>query len=80
MLLCSSVEVQCLGTPVNWFVVTGHAAILCFWKCASGITDEDTAGVTDGELGKNFPDRDLGFGWEEQDGLTAEMIRCDFLE
>ena len=48
--------------------------------CASGITDEDTVGVTDGELGKNFPDRDLGFGWEEQDGLTAEMIRCDFLE
>ena len=46
--------------------------------CASGITDEDTVGVTDGGLGKNFPDRDLGFGWEEQDGLTAEMIRCDF--
>ena len=72
MLLCSSVEVQCLGTPGNLFVVTGHAAILSFWKCASGITDEDTIGVTDGKLGKeNFPDRDLGFGWEEQDGLSA---------
>ena len=54
--------------------------MLCFWKCASGINDDDTVGVTDGELGKNLPGRDLGVGQEEQDGLTAEMIRCDFLE
>ena len=35
--------------------------------------------MTDGELGKNLPGRDLGVGQEEQDGLTAEMIKCDFL-
>ena len=85
----------CLGTSlIGCFILSreGNAQIgstflslaalllLCFWKCASGINDKDTVDVTDGELGKNLPGRDLGVGQEEQDGLTAEMIRCDFLE
>ena len=47
-------------------------------NCASGISDKDTVVVTDGELGKKLPNRNLEIGQEVQKGLTDEKMRGDF--
>ena len=46
--------------------------------CASGINDKDTVVVTDGELGKKLPGRNLEIDQEGQKGLTDEKMRGDF--
>ena len=62
------------------FLSLAALLLLCFWKCASGINDKDTVVVTDGELGKKLPDRNLEIDQEGQKGLTDEKMRGDFLD
>ena len=62
------------------FLSLAALLLLCFWKCASGINDKDTVVVTDGELGKKLPGRNLEIDQEGQKGLTDEKMRGDFLD
>ena len=70
------------GECWDWvhFLITGRAAVVMFWKCASGINDKDTGDVTDGKLGKELPGRTLEVDQEGQISLTEEMMRDDFLD
>ena len=55
-----------------------HCCYYVFGNVQAVSADKDTVVVTDRELGKMLPNRNLGIGQEVQKGLTDEKMRGDF--